>query len=117
MQDVDVGYAVHLSGLALPAGVTIIALTHGEDHDIPVVSVNARRGGAEQDDSETEGADSAADESSDEAVGRALAYIWSEEGPQAKALSATGRKEATEAKLDDPAMQALENHGLQEGNC
>jgi len=67
MKDVDVGYAVHLSGLALPTGVTIIALTHGEDHDIPVVSVNARRGGAEPDDSETEGADSAADESSDEA--------------------------------------------------
>ena len=26
-------------------GVTIVALTYGEDHDITVVSVNARRGG------------------------------------------------------------------------
>jgi large subunit ribosomal protein L25 len=48
MKDIDLGFAVHLSGLALPAGVTIIALTHGDDHDIPVVAVNARRGGAEE---------------------------------------------------------------------
>jgi len=46
MKDVDVGFAVHLSGLALPPGVTIVALTYGEDHDITVVSVNAKRGGA-----------------------------------------------------------------------
>ena len=52
MQDVDVGFSVHLSGLALPEGVTIIALTYGEDRDIPVVSVSARRGGADIDEEE-----------------------------------------------------------------
>ncbi len=43
MKELDLGFAIHLSGLALPPGVTIVALTHGEDHDIPVVSVNAPR--------------------------------------------------------------------------
>ncbi len=48
MQDLDIGYAIHLSGLALPPGVTVVALTYGEDHDITVVSVNAKRGGLEE---------------------------------------------------------------------
>jgi large subunit ribosomal protein L25 len=38
---------VHLSDLVLPAGVTIVALTHGADHDLSVVSVKAPRGGSE----------------------------------------------------------------------
>ena len=54
MADVDVGFSVHLSGLALPAGVTIVALTYGEDRDIPVVSVAVRRGGAEEEEEAAE---------------------------------------------------------------
>ena len=54
MKDVDLGFAIHLSGLALPAGVTIIALTYGDDHDMPVVSVNARRGGGAEEEEELE---------------------------------------------------------------
>ena len=51
MEDVDLGFSVHLSGLALPLGVTVVALTHGEDHDLPVVAVVARRvGGDDLDD-------------------------------------------------------------------
>lgn len=45
VEHLDVGSSVHLSDLALPEGVTIVALGLGEDRDIPVVSVTARRGG------------------------------------------------------------------------
>ena len=54
--ELDVGSSVHLSGLDLPDGVSVVALGLGEDRDIPVVSVAARRGGmdeAEDDDSGT----------------------------------------------------------------
>ncbi|MDG2276680.1 MAG: 50S ribosomal protein L25/general stress protein Ctc [Pseudomonadales bacterium] len=43
MEEVDAGSSIHLSDLVLPEGVVIIALTHGEDRDIPVVSVTTRR--------------------------------------------------------------------------
>ncbi|HEY5645377.1 MAG TPA: 50S ribosomal protein L25/general stress protein Ctc [Pseudomonadales bacterium] len=45
MAELDVGEIIHLSDLALPPGVTIIALTH--DDDRAVVSVQAPRGGSE----------------------------------------------------------------------
>ena len=44
--DLDVGASVHLSDLALPDGVTLVALTQGQDHDLPVVSVIPPRGGS-----------------------------------------------------------------------
>jgi len=47
LTDLNVGQSVHLSDLVLPAGVTIVALTHGADHDLSVVSVKAPRGGSE----------------------------------------------------------------------
>jgi large subunit ribosomal protein L25 len=42
----DVGHSLHISDLALPAGVQSVDLIHGEDHDATVVSVLAPRGGA-----------------------------------------------------------------------
>ena len=71
MENLDLGYAVHLSGLGLPAGVTIVALTHGDDHDMPVVSVNSPRGGAEEEEvaevaeEEAAGGEEGADEAPD----------------------------------------------------
>ncbi len=50
--ELEVGHALHLSDLQLPQGVTLVALGYGEDHDIPVVSVQAPRGGAAQDEEE-----------------------------------------------------------------
>lgn len=35
----DIGASIHLSDLVLPAGVEIVALTHGPEHDLPVVSM------------------------------------------------------------------------------
>jgi large subunit ribosomal protein L25 len=41
--DLAVGDSIHLSGLALPEGVTIPSLSHGSDYDLQVVSVSAAR--------------------------------------------------------------------------
>ena len=41
-----VGQAVHLSELKLPAGVESVELSHGPEHDIPVATVLAPKGGA-----------------------------------------------------------------------
>lgn len=39
----DVGQSIHLSDLALPAGVSLTALAQGADHDLSVVSISATR--------------------------------------------------------------------------
>ncbi len=46
MAELDVGEIIHLSDLALPNGVTIVALSHGDDR--AVASVQAPRGGADE---------------------------------------------------------------------
>ncbi len=43
----DVGHSIHLSELKLPVGVQIVELTHGADHDLPVVSMLASKTAAE----------------------------------------------------------------------
>ena len=47
--DMHVGHSLHLSDLELPEGVSIVALGLGADHDMPVISVTARRGGPSED--------------------------------------------------------------------
>ena len=64
MAEVEASTSVHLSDLNLPDGVTIVALTYGEDRDIPVVSVAVRRGGTEEE--ELDAAAEAADDSAEE---------------------------------------------------
>ena len=44
MTDVDVEQIVHISDLKLPEGVESVALSHGSDHDLPVVSVHKGKG-------------------------------------------------------------------------
>ncbi len=56
MEHIEVGTSVHLSDLNTPEGVTIVALTYGEDHDIPVVGVAVRRGGGQAEEEELEAA-------------------------------------------------------------
>ncbi len=58
MTDVEVETILHLSDIKLPKGVTIAALQHGEDHDLPVASVHKPKGGAAEDEEggEEEGA-------------------------------------------------------------
>ncbi|WP_372749389.1 50S ribosomal protein L25/general stress protein Ctc [Litorivivens sp.] len=64
MLNVEVGQTVHISDLTLPAGVESVALSHGEDHDLPVANVITPRGGV-QDDAE-EGEDDAAEDKSED---------------------------------------------------
>ena len=66
MAEIEVGGAVHISDIKLPEGVTSIALSHGEDHDLAVAAVHAKKGGSD-DEAEDEG-DSAdvAEESGDD---------------------------------------------------
>lgn len=47
MAKVELGASLHLSNLAVPKGVILTQLALGEDHDLPVVSINAPRGGEE----------------------------------------------------------------------
>ncbi len=43
----DIGQSIHLSELKLPANVQIVELTHGVDHDVAVVSMQAPKAAAE----------------------------------------------------------------------
>ena len=49
MLEVETGQIVHLSEVALPAGVTSVALALGEDHDLAVASVIAPKGNIDDD--------------------------------------------------------------------
>jgi large subunit ribosomal protein L25 len=44
--ELKVGETIHLSNLQLPAGVELVELAHGADHDHPVVSIHKGRGSA-----------------------------------------------------------------------
>ncbi len=46
MLSYHVGQSVHLSDLVLPPGVESVELSHGPEHDIPVATVLAPKGGA-----------------------------------------------------------------------
>ena len=52
--EMHVGQSLHLSDLELPEGVSIVPLGLGADHDMPVISVTARRGGLGADDEDRE---------------------------------------------------------------
>lgn len=67
--DLSVGDTIHLSDLQVPEGVTLSQLALGEDHDQPILSVEAARVIAEDDEADAEGADGDADESKDEGEG------------------------------------------------
>jgi large subunit ribosomal protein L25 len=62
MAEAELGAHLHLSDLKLPEGVTSVALSHGADHDLPVASVNAPKGGAKDDDGEEAAAEGDSEE-------------------------------------------------------
>ena len=59
MTNVELGASLHLTDIEMPNGVASAALTHGADHDLPIVSINAPKGGGE--DEETEETETPAD--------------------------------------------------------
>lgn len=45
LASLGMGESIHLSEMALPEGVELMALKHGEDHDTAVVAIHAPKGG------------------------------------------------------------------------
>jgi large subunit ribosomal protein L25 len=43
LANLDVGETIHLSDIVLPAGVEIVVLAQGPEHDLPVVSMMASK--------------------------------------------------------------------------
>lgn len=65
MLNVKLGETLHLSDLTIPAGVEVIALTHGADHDLPVCNVHVAKAAKEstvEDESEGEGEEESGEE-------------------------------------------------------
>ena len=44
MAEIALGQVVHISDIKLPKGVESVALSHGDDHDLPVAAVNKAKG-------------------------------------------------------------------------
>ncbi len=65
MLQVELGQSVHLSDIALPEGVSSVALSHGKEGDLSVATVQSPRGGALD---EAEDAQSAPESESDDAA-------------------------------------------------
>ena len=66
MAEVAAGVSIHLSDLSIPEGVAIAALAFGEDRDIPVASVTARRGGDDEELSDEPAQPPASDDAGEE---------------------------------------------------
>lgn len=63
LADVEIGQIVHISDLSLPKGVESVALSHGQDHDLPVATINKPKGAAISDEeSETGSAEEEGEE-------------------------------------------------------
>lgn len=62
MAAVELGQIVHISDIKLPEGVHSVALSHGEDHDLPVAAVNKPKGSAADDEDDAEGSEETAAE-------------------------------------------------------
>ena len=52
--NMEMGDTIHLSEIALPEGVQIVALTHGDEHDTGVVAIHAPKGAAADEEGESE---------------------------------------------------------------
>ncbi|EIC30997.1 MULTISPECIES: 50S ribosomal protein L25/general stress protein Ctc [Methylomicrobium] len=48
LANLDIGASIHLSDLVLPAGIEIVALVQGPEHDLPVVSMMPGKTGQDE---------------------------------------------------------------------
>ena len=60
---VEIGDILHISDIKLPSGVESVALSHGEEHDLPVFTVNKPKSAATEEDLADEVADTTTEES------------------------------------------------------
>lgn len=51
--ELNIGDSLHISDIKLPQGVTSVELSHGDEHDLPVVAVQAPRSEAEVEEADT----------------------------------------------------------------
>lgn len=54
LANVEIETIVHISDITLPEGVESVALSHGEDHDLPVAAIHAAKGGSDDAEEATE---------------------------------------------------------------
>ncbi|MCT2532516.1 50S ribosomal protein L25/general stress protein Ctc [SAR92 clade bacterium H231] len=72
MAEVEIGQTLHISDIKLPKGVESVALSHGDDHDLPIAAVNKSKAKDEDEeaapaaDAGAGEADSSAEEASEE---------------------------------------------------
>jgi len=52
--NLNVGDLLHLSDIKCPEGIELVALLHGQEHNVPVVSVHASHGGSAQEEAPSE---------------------------------------------------------------
>ncbi|GMQ89509.1 MAG: 50S ribosomal protein L25/general stress protein Ctc [Gammaproteobacteria bacterium] len=57
----DIGDILHLTDLKLPETGSLVELARGEGHDLPIVSIHVRRGGADEEEAEGGGEEAAAE--------------------------------------------------------
>jgi len=69
MENVTTEDIIHISDLTLPEGVVSTALELGEDHDMAVTTVSAKRGGDEDEDEDTDAPVASAEEGDGESDG------------------------------------------------
>jgi len=56
VSQLDLGESLHLTDIKLPEGVEIPSLAHGEDHNLPIVSIHTPRGGGDEEEVQAEDA-------------------------------------------------------------
>ena len=65
LASLESGESLHLSDIPLPEGVEIPALAQGPDHDLPIVSIHTKKGGAEEEEAPAAGEAAAGEEPSE----------------------------------------------------
>ncbi|RMA79965.1 50S ribosomal protein L25/general stress protein Ctc [Umboniibacter marinipuniceus] len=61
LQEVGAGDTLHISDVVLPKGVESVALSHGSDHDLAILTIKKPKGAAADDSAEAEGEEDAAE--------------------------------------------------------
>jgi len=57
--DVEIGQTVHISDVKLPKGVESVELSKGEEHDLPLLAISAKKEVAEEEETEVEAPEAA----------------------------------------------------------
>jgi large subunit ribosomal protein L25 len=66
MAEVEIGQTLHISDIKLPKGVESVALSHGDDHDLPIAAVNKSKA-KDEDEEAAPAADAGEADSAEEA--------------------------------------------------